>query len=87
MANSLHAYCPECDTRIRFRKRPPVGELLTCPECMEELAVTSTRPIELEWAYEELDDDLDTSPSRNGYRSSEEAGIDDTDSRWEDDWQ
>ncbi|MCO5185751.1 MAG: hypothetical protein M9928_03160 [Anaerolineae bacterium] len=60
MIENQHAYCPECDTRIRFYKRPKLGAIVTCPECDEILEVVSLRPIELEWSTEEYYDD-DTS--------------------------
>jgi lysine biosynthesis protein LysW len=57
MTENLHSYCPECDTRIRFYKRPKLGALVTCPECDEVLEVVSIRPIELEWTTEGFYDD------------------------------
>ena len=39
MIENQHVYCPECDTRIRFYKRPKLGAIVTCPECDEILEV------------------------------------------------
>ena len=50
-------YCPNCDTAIRFKKRPFRGQIITCPECSDVLEVVSETPLELDWAYVEDDDD------------------------------
>lgn len=54
--NAIAAYCPGCDTQIRFKRHPHKGQLIACPECEDMLEVIHTSPIKLEWAYE--DDDL-----------------------------
>jgi transcription initiation factor IIE alpha subunit len=59
MANIFYAYCPECDTRIRFHKQPIRGDRITCSECMEQLEIVSTQPIELDWADEYVTDRYD----------------------------
>ena len=54
-----HAYCPDCDGRISFNPTPKVGKRLTCPHCDAELEVIDLDPVELDWAYEESDEDWD----------------------------
>ncbi len=44
------AYCPECDSRLRFTKKIKKGDTIECYECGEELEVVSTNPFELAWA-------------------------------------
>lgn len=55
----LVADCPECDTHIRFHSRPKLGQIVVCPECDEQLEVRRLNPLELDWAYEEFEDDWD----------------------------
>lgn len=78
MAEKHHAYCPECDTRIRFKKQPKIGQLTTCPECLERLEVVSTRPLEVDWALEDDGFSSDSYDS-NGYDEYETSD-------WEDNW-
>lgn len=47
------AYCPSCDSRIRFfASTTKVGTRVTCPECGQMLEVVRLRPLELDWAYD-----------------------------------
>lgn len=47
------AYCPECDSRIRFHVPVmKIGTRVTCPECGQVLEVVRLRPLELDWAYD-----------------------------------
>lgn len=57
---TLVAYCPECDTRIRFHEEPRLGQLITCHECGEVSEVISLNPLELEWS----EGDSDSQPSK-----------------------
>ena len=54
---SFNAYCPECDARITLRKEPELGQRLVCPECDEPLEVVELDPLELDWAYDEDEDE------------------------------
>lgn len=54
---SYTAYCPECDTRITFKKQPELGQQVTCRECGEVLEVVELEPLELDWAYDEDEED------------------------------
>jgi alpha-aminoadipate carrier protein LysW len=54
MAN---AYCPECDEKIVLNPTPKVGKRLTCPHCDADLEVIGVDPVELDWVYEESDED------------------------------
>ncbi|HET6446078.1 MAG TPA: hypothetical protein VFI27_16035 [candidate division Zixibacteria bacterium] len=62
--------CPECDSRLRFRKTLKVGELILCPECNVALEVVSLKPLELDWADEDPWDyeDRDDPQIRSSYR-------------------
>ncbi|MFN2221750.1 MAG: hypothetical protein ACK2UH_04315 [Candidatus Promineifilaceae bacterium] len=56
-ANTLTAFCRSCHSRIRFRERPELYDLVTCPECDEVLEVISLSPIRLDWPSDFGDDD------------------------------
>ncbi len=62
-AKPISAFCPACDTRIRFSERPKLFDLVTCPECDETFEVVGLSPIELDWpsgeGFEEDDWDDD----------------------------
>ena len=53
------AYCPDCDGKITFDSNPKVGTKLVCPHCDAELEVIDVNPVELDWVYEESDEDWD----------------------------
>jgi lysine biosynthesis protein LysW len=53
------AYCPDCDGRIVLNSAPRIGKRLVCPHCDAELEIIDLDPIELDWVYEESDDDWD----------------------------
>lgn len=50
------AICPECGTMVNVGGNPYVGQQVTCPECDALLEVVSLNPLELDWAYEDVDD-------------------------------
>lgn len=58
-ANISVAECPDCGEKIRFKGVTKVGQQIMCPGCDAELEVVATDPIELDWAYDESDDDWD----------------------------
>ena len=55
------ASCPECEAEIKFDKPAEVGELEFCPGCGMELEVISTKPLILDYVFddEDWDDDWD----------------------------
>jgi lysine biosynthesis protein LysW len=56
----LIAECPECESHIRFHRTLRLGEIVTCPECSERLEVSDMDPLELDWAFEDDDDDYES---------------------------
>lgn len=52
------ATCPECETEIEFDNPAEIriGDRVFCSECDMELEVISTKPLTLDYAF---DDDLD----------------------------
>ena len=53
----VSACCPDCDGDIILNPTPKVGKGLTCPHCGADLEVIGVDPVELDWAYEESDED------------------------------
>jgi len=51
------AFCPECTGSITFKRTPWLGEKVTCRHCDTALEVVDLHPIELDWAFDESDDD------------------------------
>ena len=47
------AHCPACDALVEIEEDVEEGEIVTCPECSEDLEVVNTNPIELELIEEE----------------------------------
>ncbi|MCA9957706.1 MAG: hypothetical protein R3E31_27585 [Chloroflexota bacterium] len=73
-ANTLIAFCPECDTRIRFHTQPRMGQLVTCRECGEISEVIRVNPVRLDWAYAEEEeqyryDQYTSQPRQNDLRA------------------
>lgn len=62
MSNSIKVIstCPDCNSEIRFRKAPHLGQLVTCHNCQTSLEVVRRNPLELDWAFEDpIDEDED----------------------------
>ena len=53
------AVCPACEAEITLKGQVEMGQSVVCPQCSQELEVIDTDPLELDWAYEELDWDDD----------------------------
>jgi alpha-aminoadipate carrier protein LysW len=51
------AECPDCGERIALELPVRRGDLVNCPNCEAELEVISTDPVELDWVYEEWEDE------------------------------
>lgn len=61
---SDYAYCPHCDSRVVFGKRPVKGQRVRCRECGTELEVVRLNPLEVDWADEEMERDEDEQSNR-----------------------
>lgn len=51
------ALCPSCEGQITVRGNAQIGDSVRCPHCYEDLEVIETQPIELDWSYDEDEDD------------------------------
>ncbi|MBI1956322.1 MAG: hypothetical protein HYS38_08005 [Acidobacteria bacterium] len=52
------AHCPECEALVDVvEDEVEEGQIVTCPECGVDLEVVNTKPIELDLAEEELEEE------------------------------
>jgi len=52
------ATCPECDAEVEVDELDTdVGDEVSCPECGQNLVVSGTEPVELDFADEDDDED------------------------------
>ena len=54
----IGGYCPGCDCDLPL-ERAVEGLRVTCPQCGAYLEVIRVSPLELDWAGDERDDDID----------------------------
>lgn len=53
------ALCPDCDQEIVVDHLPALGDVLVCPHCDADLEVIGVDPLEFDWAFAWLDEELD----------------------------
>jgi lysine biosynthesis protein LysW len=51
------AICPDCNSEIRLRKAPHLGQTVVCANCHTNLEVVNRSPLELDWVFEDPFDD------------------------------
>ena len=56
-SNRVTVACLDCERPIELTFQPVEGQIITCPHCDAELEVINTRPLELDFYYEDQDDD------------------------------
>ena len=56
-APGVSVECPDCGEAFQIRGDVRLGRRLTCPNCDAELEIIETDPVEVDWYYEESDDD------------------------------
>jgi uncharacterized paraquat-inducible protein A len=49
--------CPNCDMLIDVRSPIRLGDMVKCSVCSESLVVIWTDPLELDWPYDDEDDE------------------------------
>ena len=49
--------CLECGNKILFHESARIGQIVTCPECLEQFEVCWLDPLEVDWA--DVDDEED----------------------------
>jgi lysine biosynthesis protein LysW len=52
------ATCPDCGSFVPVADPPRRGERVTCPTCGASLQVSALNPPELEWAYDDPEDEV-----------------------------
>ena len=55
------ANCPECDRGIKLGRRPRQGQKFLCPHCSTAIEVIGVVPLEFDWAYDEDDEESESS--------------------------
>lgn len=70
---AMSGLCVECDAELNIMGRVRIGQRVLCPSCGVQLEVISTRPLEVDVAYDDGEewDDLD------GYSIDDEDDLDD----------
>lgn len=46
--------CPLCQTKIHLQGSLSLNQRIPCPDCDDVLKVACTKPLRLEWAWEDL---------------------------------
>lgn len=79
--------CPDCNSEIRFRKAPHLGQLVTCHNCETSLEVVRRDPLELDWAFQDpFEDDDEELDDEEDWDDEEDYDDDDYDDDDYDDW-
>ncbi|HEX9617945.1 MAG TPA: hypothetical protein VGA03_11080 [Anaerolineales bacterium] len=53
------AECPSCGRKVLVGGSPRRGQRFTCSQCDTLLEVVGLDPLELDWTYDDDDDDFD----------------------------
>ena len=56
---TARADCPDCGEKIAIQGPIEIGRRVTCPNCLADLEIVETVPVELDWYYEEELEDED----------------------------
>ena len=51
------AECPSCGTLIEIGQKPKMGQQVTCTACDTVLEVVWLDPLELDWVYDDEDEE------------------------------
>jgi peptide subunit release factor 1 (eRF1) len=49
--------CLDCELPIELSYKPVEGQIITCPHCDVELEVINTEPLEIDFYFEDWNDD------------------------------
>ena len=78
------ATCPECDADVEVDEvDTDIGDEVSCPECGQNLVVSGTEPVELDFADEDDDED-DEDEDEDEDDLDDEAELEDEDEERED---
>lgn len=81
------ATCPECDADVEIDEvDADVGDEVSCPECGQNLVVSGTEPLELDFATDEDEDDEDDDLDEEEEDLEDDDGEEDEDEAEDGDW-
>ena len=77
----VSAHCPECDATVTFKRRPRLGQIIVCRRCDTRLEVIDLDPVELDWAFDEAEDEFafESYGSNDSYSDNADDDYDDDD--------
>ena len=83
------ATCPECDAEVEVDEvDADIGDEVSCPECGQNLVVSGTEPIELDFADEdEEEDDEEDDDEADDDDDDEDADLDEDEEREDGDFE
>ena len=84
------ATCPECDAEVEIDEiDADIGDEVSCPECGQNLVVSGTDPVELDFADEddEEEDDDDEDEKDDDDDLDDEEDDDEDDEQGDGDWE
>ncbi len=73
------ATCIECDEEIEINGRLRLAQKVICPNGAAALEIARPKQLELDWAYEDDDDDWDDDDLGDDIGDDEELGFEDDD--------
>jgi hypothetical protein len=82
-------YCLDCDRKIVLNPMQKAGDRVLCTSCGSEFEIVSMDPPELEWLYEEYDDEERDEDDWNEDDWDEDDWDEDDEEEWEEveeDW-
>jgi hypothetical protein len=52
MIDMAFAYCPDCLVRLDIKRKPRIGQKVTCWSCGAVLRVSDLNPLQMDWVAE-----------------------------------
>lgn len=82
------ATCPECDAEVEVDETDAdLDDELTCPECGQNLVVTSVEPLELDFAPEDDEDEDEDDDEEEDEDLDDEDDLDEDEEEDGSDWE
>ena len=82
------ATCPECDAEVEVDEvDADIGDEVSCPECGQNLVVSGTEPIELDFADEDEEEDDEEDDDEADDDDDEDADLDEDEEREDGDFE
>ena len=61
----VNVSCLDCGHPIHLEFRPDAGHIVTCPTCETEMEIISSRPLKLDFYFEEWEEDGEPEEDEN----------------------